>query len=145
MRSLDPDAVYTKALAHPAGVDDLDEHEVLVYAVKELETYIAMSGWEGFFTGSCSYLYPHVRRCLELTGDSRSLAILDSYVNHLASFGVAIDADAIEDFNRSWTPGPAQPAWGKQFQAAVTERWQRIRSYLESQNILLVDRTLRRV
>jgi hypothetical protein len=54
MRSIDPDDVYAKALARPAGVDDLDEHELLVYAVKELETYIAMSGWEGFFTGSCS-------------------------------------------------------------------------------------------
>jgi len=140
MRSIDPDDVYQRALTGPGGVDGLDEAERLIYALKELETYIAMQGWTGFFTGSCSYLYPDLRQCIELSGDSRSLAILDDYVAYLISVGVALDADAIETWERTKASDvPSVPDWGKQFRAATTDRWRSLRRYFNSRGILLTD------
>jgi hypothetical protein len=140
MRSIDPDDVYQRALTGQGGVDALDDAERLVYALKELETYIAMQGWGCFFTGSCSYLYPDVLRCLELSGDSRSLAILNDYVAYLLSVGVLFDADAIEAWERTEaSDAPSVPDWGKQFQAAAADRWRNLRHYFSSQDIRLTD------
>jgi len=52
MRKLDPNEVYTRALARPDAASELDDVELLVYAVKELENYDDMEGWEAFFSGS---------------------------------------------------------------------------------------------
>ncbi len=148
MRSLDPHAVYLRAL-DPHG-SKLDEVELLVYAIKELETYIAMSGWENFFMEPF-YLYREVRRCLELSGDTRSLAILDDFVACVSAGGFAFDEDGIAAWSKAenekrdaaWL-GVGAPAalhldWGAQFEAAESERWQRIKEYLRSRDIILVD------
>lgn len=139
MRTIDPYEVYQRALKSPDGADALDEVELLIYALKELETYIAMQGWTGFFTGSCVYLYPNVRRCLELSGHARSLAILDDYVEYLSPGGGPLDASTIEGLaSDRRSDGPSTPDWGAQFQADAAERWQSLERYLATQGIRLI-------
>src|SRR6478752_6601113 len=87
MRTIDPDAIYEKALSHPDGTASLDELELPIYAVKEFETYVSMSGWTSFFVSACSYLYDDLRRGLERAGDARSLAILDEFEKCVTSDG----------------------------------------------------------
>ncbi|HVJ16793.1 MAG TPA: hypothetical protein VM686_15235 [Polyangiaceae bacterium] len=141
MRSLDPRAVYLKALKPSTGEAGLDDVERLIYAVKELETYIAMSGWEAFFVGSCSHLCPDLRRCFELSRDDRSLAILDDFIAYLAARGVAFESDAIEQWYSAETDESiaSRPDWGARFVEAEQERWTRIAAYLRTQGVVLVN------
>ncbi|MEZ4222610.1 MAG: hypothetical protein R3B13_16840 [Polyangiaceae bacterium] len=141
MRKLDPDEVYERALARPDAVGDLDDVELLVYAVKELETYSDMQGWDAFFTGSCSYLYPDVRRCLTAAADLTSLAVLDDYVAYHAERSVPFEPDAIDELSLRETDAErrSRPDWRGRFQRAQPERWARIGAYLKSLGVELVE------
>jgi hypothetical protein len=130
LRKLDPNEVYDRALAHPSAAQELDEIELLVYAVKEIETCNLMGGWDSFFTGPCSYLYPHVRLCLTASGDARSLAILDDYVAFHSIRNVPFEPGWIEELGR--VSDALRPDWGRLFEEACAERWSRIRVYLKS-------------
>jgi hypothetical protein len=138
-RVLDPNALYERALVGPTGDEELDEIELLVYSVKELETWNAMQGWDWFFMGSSAHFYPTLRRCLELISDSRSLAILDDYVGYLAARGVPVEPEAIERFRQQEVEAAPRPDWGGLFEAAAAERWQRLTSYLRGQGIELIE------
>jgi hypothetical protein len=137
LRKLDPNEVYDRALAHPSAAQELDEIELLVYAVKEIETYNLMEGWDSFFIGSCSYLYPHVRHCLTASGDARSLAILDDYVLFHSARNVPFEPGWIEELRR--VSDALRPDWGRLFEEACAERWSRIRVYLKSLDVDLPE------
>lgn len=128
MRVIDPDAVYRKALSHPNAVAELDRFELLSYAVKELETYIAMSGLNAFFTGSCSYLYDDLRQGLELCRDAQSLSIIDDFAKRVVSDGHQFPNEVEEWIHsRSETPD-----WGRHFRDATAERWRCLAGYVQS-------------
>jgi len=127
MRILDPDAIYEKALSHPNGAAELDELELMLYAIKEIENHIAMSGWTAFFVGSCAYLCDDLRRGLERCADTRSLVIIDNFAKRVVSDGYQFP-DEVEEWSRE-TDGDERE-WGRQFRDAKGERWERVASHL---------------
>jgi hypothetical protein len=142
MRELDPNEVYLRALQHPGGAQDLDDVELLVYAVKEVEVFSSMEGWDAFFVGSCSYLYPDVRRCLTACSDTRSLAVLDDYVAYHSSRGIPFEPEAIEKlwFRETDEEAAQRTDWYAAFHDAGPERWQRIAAYLRTVGVELVEK-----
>lgn len=140
MRKLDPHEMYRRALGSndPAAV--LDEVELFVFAVMELETYMDMEGWDAFFVGSQSHLYPLLRQCLSVVGAARSLAVVDDYVAYHAARGVPFEPEPIDELARRETDAVlrARPDWRSHFSDASGERWQRIGEYLKSCGIELV-------
>ena len=142
MRQMDPQCVYDKGVRARA---DLDEFELMVYGIRELETHNALEGWDAFFLGSCADLYPIVRDALTRIGDSSSLLILDDYQRYLQAHGVPVEPGAIARFVVQPDAAPESSAlnWGDLFARAAPERWELMRTYLESHGIELLSDTER--
>jgi len=139
MRELDPNEVYDRALSR-GGQAGLDEDERVIYVLKEFEVFIQMEGWFGFFTGSRAYLYPELRRSLELCGASGSLAVLDDFEAYLGRSGVEIEEEAIATWYEGASVPSPLPDWAERFTAQDDERWAQLRRYLASRDVKLVDR-----
>jgi hypothetical protein len=141
MRQLDPQEMYHRALGSndPAAV--LDEVEMLVFVVMDLETYMDMEGWDAFFVGNQSHLYPLLRQCLTAAGAARSLAVIDDYVAYHSTRGVPFEPEAIDELACRETEAVlrARPDWRSHFSDASGERWLRIGEYLRSRGIELVS------
>lgn len=128
--------VYDRGVRSSA---ELDELELMVYSVKELETYSAAEGWDAFFIGSRAHLCSSVRDALTRIGDDSSLLVLDDYQRYLAAHGVPFEPRAIEEFvTAQETEHPSDTLdWGDLFARLEPERWRLLHAYLESQGVNL--------
>jgi hypothetical protein len=126
---LDPMEVYERGLR---DAESLTQAELLVYALIELETYADMEGWDHFFTSDKLLFYPALKAGLVAAGDAESLAVLDDYERYLASRGVPLEADAIDEFLCAQADDDLTRCrdWREDYSRLGPERWEKVKAHL---------------
>ena len=126
---LNPMEVYERGLRDP---DSLTQSERLVYVLMELETYADMEGWDHFFATDKLRYYPELKAGLVASGDLESLEVLEDYEGYLASQGVPLQADAIDDFICSESAADLANCrdWREDYSRLGPERWEKVKAHL---------------
>lgn len=123
------------------GIDNeknLSESEWPIFIVSYLESIADMEGWDHFFTYSMNW-YPALSQALEMVGDTKSLKVIESYVQSFKKLGVKFDAESIDEF---LLKAPDEyfescPDWREEFTELAENRWKHFSNYYESDDIQL--------
>ena len=133
---LDAMEVYERGLR---DAESLTHAERLVYVLVELETYADMEGWDHFFTTDKLRSDPELKAGLVSSGDSESVEVLEDYERYLASHGVPLEADAIEEFLCSQSNNDLANCrdWHEDYSRLGPARWEKVKAHLRRGGLAL--------
>jgi hypothetical protein len=138
MRQIHPLSTYKRGLSSRTT---LDEAELLVFAVMDLEAWMDMEGWTGFFTSPQSAaVYPQLKAGLAAANDRASLSVLEGFERYLWANRVTMAPTSIDEHFTALddASSAALPDWRAEFAEATAQRWKLISAHLRSVGIELV-------
>ena len=136
MRVFDVFDITNKGIGNP---DKVTESEWPIFVVSYLESIADMEGWDHFFTYSMQW-YDSLCAALEMIEDSKSLKIIENYVQHFGELGIHFDAKSIDSFLESATDEYIETCrdWREEFSTASEKRWELLAEFYRKRNIKLI-------